>query len=182
MYLLIQNGEVAAYPYSFEQLRRDNPGTSFPAQPSPAALSEWGVHPVTSIAMPASDPLTQTVVEDTPIQVDGVWVQVWEVRAASAQEIAARQEAIRAKITAQVQQRLDDFAATRGYDDIVSACSYATSQHAKYGPEGRYCVTAREETWDVMFAIEAQVVAGTRPMPTSYAEIEPELPVLAWPV
>lgn len=182
MYLLVQNGAVARYPYSFEELRRDNPDTSFPAQPTLASLAEWGVFPVVQTQPPDAHPLTQTVVEDTPIQVDGVWVQVWELRAASAQEIAKRQESIRARITDQVQRRLDEFAMTRGYDGIVSACSYATSQHPKYGPEGRYCVTTREDTWDVLFQIEADVMAGLRPIPLSYDEIEPELPVLVWPV
>jgi hypothetical protein len=90
-------------------------------------------------------------------------------------------EQIRDEITTAVQARLDTFARTRGYDDIVSACSYATSSHPRYGPEGRYCVSAREETWDAMFAIEAQVLAGVRPLPAGYAEIEPELPPLVWP-
>lgn len=183
MYLLIQNGAVARYPYSVEELRRDNPGTSFPAQPTLTSLAEWGVYPVTPTAMPAVDPLTQNVVEDTPTQLsDGTWAQVWEVRSATAQEIAQRQQAVKDRITEQVQGRLDSFARTRGYDDIVSACSYATSQHPKYGPEGRYCVSAREDTWDVLFTIESEVIAGTRPMPMSYAEIEQDLPVLAWPV
>jgi hypothetical protein len=26
-----------------------------------------------------------------------------------------------------------------------------------------------------------EVIAGTRPMPTGFADIEPELPVLTWP-
>jgi len=90
-------------------------------------------------------------------------------------------EEIKDEITAAVQARLDDFAQGRGYDNIVSACSYATSQHHKYGPEGRYCVSAREQTWDALFAIEAEVVAGTRPMPTGYDDIESELPPLVWP-
>lgn len=183
MYLLIQNGAVARYPYSVEELRRDNPGVSFPATPTATTLAEWGVFPVQPTAMPTIDPIMQTVVEDTPTQLaDGTWAQVWEVHAATAEEIAKRQKAVRARITRQVQQHLDDFAMTRGYDGIVSACSYATSQHPKYGVEGRYCVQAREDTWDVLFQIEADVLAGNRPMPMSYAEIEPELPVLAWPV
>lgn len=91
-------------------------------------------------------------------------------------------EQVKDEITAAVQARLDAFARTRGYDSIVSACSYAISTHAKYGPEGRYCVSAREQTWDAMFAIEAAVLAGTRPLPSGYDEIESELPALAWPV
>lgn len=88
----------------------------------------------------------------------------------------------KAEIVADVQLRLDIFAQTRGYDNIVSACSYATSQHQKYGPEGRYCVAAREQTWDALFAIEAEVTAGTRPLPSGYEEIKAELPALVWPV
>ena len=84
-------------------------------------------------------------------------------------------------ITERVQERLDAFARTRGYDNIVSACSYATSTHPKYGPEGRYCVAVREQTWDTLFVIEADVIAGERPMPRCYEDIESELPVLAWP-
>lgn len=91
-------------------------------------------------------------------------------------------EEIKDEITAAVQSRLDAFAQGRGYDNIVSACSYATSQHPKYGPEGRYCVSAREQTWDALFAIEAQVIAGTRPMPAGYEDIEADLPALVWPV
>lgn len=88
----------------------------------------------------------------------------------------------REEIAAEVQDRLDAFARTRGYDTIISACSYAVSQHPKYGVEGRYCVTAREQTWDALFAIEAQVTAGTRPLPSGYDEIKAELPALVWPV
>lgn len=131
------DGQTVQYPYSPERLRRDNPGVSFPEVIPESLLAEWSVFPVTPTAQPAFDSLTQTVVEDTPIQIDGAWTQVWEVRTASAQEVAERQQALKEQITAQVQLRLDDFAASRGYDGIVSACSYATSQHPKYGPEGR---------------------------------------------
>lgn len=88
---------------------------------------------------------------------------------------------IRGRLIAAVQIRLDAFAQSRGYDDIVSACSYATSTHPRYGPEGRYCVSAREATWDAMFAVQAAVEAGTRPMPMSLADIESDLPALTWP-
>ena len=90
-------------------------------------------------------------------------------------------ETIRAEIEGEVQLRLDNFARTRGYDNIVSACSYATSSSERYGVEGRYCVLAREQTWDTLFAIESEVLMGTRPMPTDYNQIEPELPMLVWP-
>lgn len=177
MYILSPN----TYPYSVAQLRADNPGTSFPANPPDALLAEWGVFPVAPVDPPPHDALTETLVEGAPIEIGGGRFQTWTVRPASAEEIEDRQQRIRDSITESVQQRLDDFARTRGYDNIVSACSYATSQHPKYGPEGRHCVTAREATWDAMFSIEAEVLASTRPMPMSYEEIADELPVLVWP-
>ena len=80
------------------------------------------------------------------------------------------------------QQRLDDFARTRGYDGIMSACTYAASTNAKFAAEGQYCVEARDATWATLYQIMDDVLAGTRAMPSSYADIEPELPVLEWPV
>ena len=178
MYILAPS----TYPYSLAQLRRDNPSVLFAAQPDAATLASFGVYPVTPVDPPPHDALTETLVEGAPVEIGAGWIQTWTVQQASPQEIAERQQDIRDAMTARVQQRLDDFARTRGYDNIVSACSYATSTHAKYGPEGRYCVTARENTWDVMFSIEAQVQAGLRPIPMTYEEIESELPVLEWPV
>lgn len=164
------------------EIRMHFPGTSFPASITDATLAGVNVYPVAPVDPPPHDALTETLVEGTPTQIGGGWFQTWTVQPASAQEIAARQEAIRVAMTDRVQGRLDDFARTRGYDNIVSACSYATSTHVKYGPEGRYCVTAREDTWDVMFSIEAQVQAGLRPIPMTYEEIEAELPALEWPI
>jgi hypothetical protein len=86
-----------------------------------------------------------------------------------------------AAYTAAVQARLDDFARTRGYDGILSACSYASSTNAKFSAEGQYCVSARDKTWAKCYAIMAEVESGKRQMPT-LGEIMAELPVLSWPV
>lgn len=181
MYIFSDGSGQTIYPYSFNQLRKDNPEVSYPTQPTDAALASWGVFLVAETARPACDPNTHKVVEQTPQRVGDAWQQVWAVVALSAEEVAERERQVRAEIADQVQQRLDTFAQSRGYDNIVSACSYATSQHPKYGPEGRYCVQAREQTWDALFVIEADVIAGTRPMPAGYDDIESELPALVWP-
>lgn len=178
MYIKLPN----QYPYNANDLRRDNPDVSFPASPTDALLAEWNVLPVTPMLPPAYDASTHKLVEQTPSLVFGAWEQTWALVPLTQDEINARNQQIKDEITARVQERLDLFAQTKGYDNIVSACSYATSQHPKYGPEGRYCVTAREQTWDAMFAIEADVIAGNRPMPQNYDEIAAELPTLTWPV
>ena len=90
-------------------------------------------------------------------------------------------EQIQKKFEADIQQRLDAFASTKNYDGIMSACTYATSNIPKFAAEGQYCVNARDATWAKAYEILAEVQAGTRPMPTSIADIEADLPVLAWP-
>ena len=90
-------------------------------------------------------------------------------------------EAVMARIIAATQRRLDDFARTRNYDGILSACTYATSTVQKFQAEGQYCVEARDATWAALYAVLGAVQAGTRPMPTGYADIEADLPALEWP-
>lgn len=182
MYVYVENAQADKYPYSIEDLRKENPGTSFPATMPDERLADWGVFPVAVTTPPAFDPLTQKLVEEQPVNIGGTWTQVWSVVALDADELEAKRQQVRGEITDAVQARLDAFAQSRGYDNIVSACSYATSTHAKYGPEGRYGVSAREATWDALFAIEADVIAGNRPMPAGYEDIKAELPALVWPV
>lgn len=84
-------------------------------------------------------------------------------------------------ITARTQQRLDDFAMTRHYDSILSACSYASATVGRYAVEGQYAVEMRSLTWYTLEQILAAVETGARPAPRSYDEIEAELPQLEWP-
>lgn len=87
---------------------------------------------------------------------------------------------LKAEYTAAVQKHLDDFARTRGYDNILSACTYATSTVPKFAAEGQYAVEARDATWAKCYEVLAEVEAGSRPMPT-LDELLAELPVLEWP-
>lgn len=87
---------------------------------------------------------------------------------------------VEAQFIKAIQGQLDDFAKTRNYDGILSACTYATSTVAAFAVEGQYCVQARDLTWMAAYVILADVNAGTRPMPTIEAVLT-ELPALAWP-
>lgn len=89
-------------------------------------------------------------------------------------------EQIIAQYDAAVQQRLDDFAKTRNYTNVMSAATYATSTVPKFKAEGQYAVEARDATWAKCYEILAAVEAGSRPMPT-LDELLAELPVLTWP-
>ena len=89
--------------------------------------------------------------------------------------------AVKNQIIDATQKRLDDFAQTRNYDGILSACTYATSAVPKFATEGQYCVEVRDTTWAALYDILGEVQAGTRPKPSGYADIEADLPVLTWP-
>ena len=103
----------------------------------------------------------------------------------SASEIAAdmqaKNAALQATIIAATQTRLDAFASTRNYDGILSACTYATSGVPKFAGEGQAAVDARDATWATLYTIMGEVQAGTRPVPTDFADIEADLPALVWP-
>jgi hypothetical protein len=134
---------------------------------------------------PETDPMTQIVMRDGGEFVNGRWQYHWRVDDLTPEHAAHKQAEkkaqLQASIVQQAQKRIDDFANTRNYAGIMSACTYVTSTVPEFAAEGQYCVEARDATWSTLYAILADVQAGTRPVPTSYAEIEPELPALAWP-
>lgn len=91
MHALIVNGAVVKYPYNIGMLRKDNPNTSFPKRPSDELLAEWGLQVVSKIDRPSADH-TKNVSEGTPVAVNGIWTQVWEISDATDGEIADRNE------------------------------------------------------------------------------------------
>lgn len=90
-------------------------------------------------------------------------------------------EDIQNEIVNKVQDRLDSFARSKGYDGILSACTYATSSIVKFKVEGQYCVDSRDRTWGTLYQILAEVQSGNRLIPNGYEDIEKDLPVLTWP-
>jgi hypothetical protein len=180
MYALIQAGAVVAYPYSIGQFQADNPHVALPMSPTTAQLNEVGIYAVTPASPPAA-PVGQVVEETTPELVSGQWTQAWAVRAATPDEVTQQEQALLADIVAATQARLDAFARTRSYDDIKSASDYAGCSVPKFSVEGTYCRDARAETWAKLYDMLDEVNAGTRPMPSGFADVEPELPALAWP-
>lgn len=91
VYVHAPNGVVADYPYTYAQLRADNPNVSFPSEPG-EWLAEYDVYPVADTPQPPST-LTSNFVEGTPVLAGGVWTQAWDEVAASPEQIAKRAEA-----------------------------------------------------------------------------------------
>lgn len=193
------NTQTKQYPITQQDIRALNPNVSFPAVFQ--APDEYAV--VFPVPKPEYNTVTEIAIESAPeLTAKGTWQQTWQVLPAfkdytdeegvlhTAQEqldvaIArdAAEKALRLQenVTQSTQKRLDDFAKTRNYDGILSACTYATSTVVKFKTEGQYCVEARDATWAKLYEILAEVQSGDRPLPTGYTDIKAELPVLEWP-
>ena len=182
MYILAQDQLFPKYPYSFNQLKQDNPQTSFPSSPSAELFESYGVYEVAQATQPTYEVSTHRVTEGTPTLLDGVWTQVWNVIALTSEELIQYQANVQQTIVDQTQQRLDDFACTRNYDGILSLCTYATSTVPKFQSEGQYGVEARDATYATLYNLLSEIQTGTRPMPSGFADIEADLPILTWPV
>jgi hypothetical protein len=89
-------------------------------------------------------------------------------------------EQIQAELTNAVQRHLDDTARTRGYDGILSACSYATDTNPPFALEAQACVDWRSAVWLTSYALMAEVQSGQRPIPT-VEELIALLPQITWP-
>jgi len=86
----------------------------------------------------------------------------------------------KSRLTSAIQSMLDETAKERGYDSILSLCTYATSTAAKFAAEGQAAVEWRDEVWAKGYAILADVEGGERAIPTE-AELLSELPNFVWP-
>lgn len=88
-------------------------------------------------------------------------------------------EWVQKEVTLRVQNMLDTFARTRGYDSIISAASYTASAVPQFAAEAARCVALRDQVWAACYAIMGEVKAGTRILPT-VEQIIAELPALTW--
>lgn len=86
----IVNGSVAAYPYTEQALREDHPNVSFCRPYTAESLAPFGVVEVADVAPPAYDAETETVEEQTPEYVGGIWRRKWLKRAVTPAELVAR--------------------------------------------------------------------------------------------
>jgi hypothetical protein len=180
-----------------EQEFRRLHNTSFPAQLTEDILEEFDADPVLEGPQASNLEFWQYSQRQGVEQINGKWFTKYiagpvfvdneEATAAEqqaayvAQKTAERNAALQQSIVTATQARLDAFARTRNYDSMLSACTYATSTVTKFQIEGQYCVEARDATWAALYVMLDDILSGARPMPSGFADIESELPVLAWP-
>ena len=86
---------------------------------------------------------------------------------------------LRKQLTDAVQLYMDDTVSKKGYDNILSACSYSNSTDETFRAEGQACLKWRDEVWRKCYNILAEVLAGKRTIPTE-KELIAELPEIDW--
>lgn len=79
MYIKVNDDSTTVWPYTIDQLVRDNSNVSFPSTLNATVLSDFGVYKVVPTAPPEYDMLTQDLHQDTPQLVDGEYRQVFRV-------------------------------------------------------------------------------------------------------
>lgn len=107
MFVKIEQGAVAQYPYTLAQMLADNLGTSFP-DVMPAQLREsFGVFEVTYQGAPEFDPLTHRVEHSaTPLLIDGKWTLTATVVEKTPEQIAAAATGQAAQVRAERNTKL----------------------------------------------------------------------------
>jgi hypothetical protein len=123
---------------------------------------------------PAYDPELQTATPITPVPDEELDIPF--IITAKDQSVYEAVH-IRRK-SALVQDHLDTTAQSMGYDNILSAVSYAGSGHPVYDSEGVAFKAWRSACWDVTFAVLDAAFAGNRDMPSDLDFIS-ELPALS---
>ncbi len=164
---------------SAQEFKRAHPNVAFPADITQDIADAFGGDVVVPTAKPTTASFFERVVPVVPVQVNGVWKQAWRVESRPDVQVAKQQ--FTDAIVERAQDRLDSFARTRGYDGILSACTYVASPVPRFKSDAEYCVGARDATWLFLYDYLERVSAGTTPTPMSYGDIEPMLPQLVWP-
>jgi hypothetical protein len=166
--------ESGQYRANYAELCEAFPTTSIPNPPSKSDLDHLGFEEVLDAALPEHDLVLQCVSLSAPAFVNGRWVKTWEIKPVDAATAVDN-------ITAAVQRRLDEFARSRYYDGILSACTYATSAVPQFKSDGQCAVNLRDATWSILYQLMTDVQAGVKTMPSTFAEVEQVLPPLVWP-
>lgn len=119
--------ESGTYPLYLYQIPAHNPQLSLPVDVTIEALFNAGY----SLVNPVEPPVGDVVTEGTPVEADGVYTQVWEVRAFTPEELQAHFETKKADAETQVNQLFfvaQDTGAEVTIDGVAGAQHFGLSE------------------------------------------------------
>jgi hypothetical protein len=79
------------------------------------------------------------------------------------------------------QEKMDQFAQTRNYENINTAIGYFNSGVPKFQQEAAYCNSMRDSVWVSFYQYLSDVLSAVKPVPTQVSDIEAILPPMVWP-
>lgn len=163
-----------------DDLKKDNPNTSFPLEISNKLLAEFDVYPVKLVNPPTINSITQTLTEKIPKFINDEWTQIWDISNATNEEIIERKNKKEQEYAAAIQKHIDTIAQSKKYTDGVSLASYDSSTISSWAAEAQAFVAWRDSVWSYAFIELEKVKNGLKPQPT-IEEIIAELPIITWP-
>jgi hypothetical protein len=122
MFVKVTDGQLTKYPYTLNELRRENPQISFPPQIPDETLASFDVYPVETVSAPDLDSKTHRHTSTAEL-VDGKWIQVWQV-------VEISQDVAEANVRGRRNQLLKDSDWTQVSDAPVDRAAWAVYRQA----------------------------------------------------
>ena len=181
MFVKIDNNQVVKYPYDSSKLRMEHPNVSFPAVITEDILAQYSIHIVAVESTPECDKATQKIViSEIPELINGVWTIKQTVVNKTEEEIneylAKKVQDIAEKMEQGIENHINETVKSRGYNSQDSIAKYLVSGNPFYDE----CTAISlwiGSVWVYSHQVQADVMAGTRTMPT-IEELIAELPAL----
>ena len=161
------------FPYTLDRLRRDNPNTSFPKQPSGALLADYDVYPVSIADAPPYDRDTERLVQAELTLADGKWVRGWTVVHLTADELAQRRADMVEGVKREAGRRILAIAPDyRQRNMLARTAQLLRIGEANLTQSQRDEVLAIEIVWETIQMIRARsdAIEAMQPIPPDYTD------------
>ena len=137
MYAKLNGTNLVTYPYGWSEFIADNPYTAYSANTDFVKLfpdtdvgkQGFSLVEVVQVAQPEISH-EQNLTEETPVLVNGVWTQVWNVSQKNSDELNEINNAMSANVRKQRNKKLTDCDWTQVADAPVDKAAWATYRQA----------------------------------------------------
>lgn len=163
MYAKQINGEWQQY--TIQQLRKDNPQISFPAEPPDALLSEYGMLPVQVEAQSTIDGRYQRITQGDLTEANGVVTRGWVI-----EEIPGTVERVKAEAGRRILAICPEW---KQRNLTAQAAQLAKKGEANWTTEEAAAWAAGEALWGQIAAIRAasDVIEAMEPIPANFYDL-----------
>lgn len=180
MYVLAPNQQVETYPYSIDELKRDNSGISFPKDISEELLGQYNVFPVVVPEQPSYSIFNEKVVWGTPIVINGVWTHQWVVVPLTPEESAEILSSVLGDYDRALNDHFDSVAQTKQYDSKIT-CALRAGFSGPYQQEGIAFAQWMDSCNESAYQIYAAIASGEMQPFDSEEDFIATFPQMVWP-